>query len=117
MGWSQEDCGHCYLSKQIWNGSESLAWRLSATGRHSRGTVDNDPAVRCIWGKAQQPVTYGSVAAACVHRSITPCIHMYIGMSVLAKHGERYGSYGCYVPRNMQCMPGGSCRYAVVRTN
>ena len=54
--------------------------RVSATGLLVGTLVapflDNDPAVRCIRGKAQQPVTYGSVAAARVLRSITPCIQV-----------------------------------------
>ena len=96
--------------------------RVSATGLLVGTLVapflDNDPAVRCIRGRAQQPVTYGSVAAARVHRSITPCIHVFVCCCLsLQNTAKRYGSYGCYVPRNMQCMPGKSCRYAVVRTN
>jgi hypothetical protein len=54
------------------------------------------------------------LCGSCVRVSIHHPMHAYIAMSILAKHGERYGYY---VPRNMQCMPARSCRYAVVRTN
>lgn len=74
MGWAQEDCGHCYLPIQANLESKRVprVEGVSATGLPV-GTlvalylVDNDPAVRCIRGKPQQPVTYGFVAAARVH--------------------------------------------------
>jgi hypothetical protein len=82
----QGGCGHCYLPKQPLESKRVARVEVQMLCLCAL-YVDNDPAVRRMTATCHVWLC-GMLAAACVHRSIPPCMHTAHVSVVISKHGE-----------------------------